>query len=232
MATPARNAERAALRAGLRGRRRASRRCTSSVGRAGPQPGLQRRQGATSTSEIGGVLSDSRRGSRRRAIAPTSARREGRQRRACHGTGPRPRLRGWPRARSPRPTGRRWVRHGYYERTGEGPRLSIPREGEDVPGSRRCGASQPLSAAAVDGDRKCERDLVARRDLGFQRSISGERSGSGRDQPSLDLLGRVENDELLLEWARKAAPSQVPARRTSSGSPRRVAPRARGPSRG
>ena len=38
-----------------------------------------------------------------------------------------------------------------------------------------------------------------------------ERAGCGRDQPPLDLLGRVEHDELLLERPREAPAAEVPA---------------------
>ena len=64
---------------------------------------------------------------------------------------------------------------------------------------------------AVDGDGELERDLVARRDLGLERLDERERAGRGGEQAALDLLGRVEQQDLLPELLGEAAAAEVPA---------------------
>ena len=66
-------------------------------------------------------------------------------------------------------------------------------------------------AAAVDRDRQLESNLVASRYLSLERLHERERSGCRRQQPPFDLLGRVEQQDLLLERPREAAPAEVPA---------------------
>ena len=73
------------------------------------------------------------------------------------------------------------------------------------------GSASSRLAAAVDRDRQLERDLVARRELGLEALESSKRARRGREQPPLDLLGRVELHELLLERPREAAAAEVPA---------------------
>ena len=67
------------------------------------------------------------------------------------------------------------------------------------------------SSPAVDRDRQLESDVVAARDLGLEPLDQLDGAGGSRDQPALDLLGRVEHDELLLERPREAAVPEVPA---------------------
>src|SRR6185503_10244483 len=56
--------------------------------------------------------------------------------------------------------------------------------------------------AAVDRDGKLEGQLVARGDLGLEALDQRNRTGGRGEQPSLDLLRRVEDDQLLLERPR------------------------------
>ena len=72
-------------------------------------------------------------------------------------------------------------------------------------------ASPATAAAAVDRDGKLERHLGAGRDLRLEPFDDLVRARRGREQPPLDLLGRVELEELLLELLREAPAAQVPA---------------------
>ena len=66
-------------------------------------------------------------------------------------------------------------------------------------------------AAAVDRDGQLERELRARRDLGLEPLDDLEGARRSGEQSPLDLLGRVELEELLLELLRKATAAEVPA---------------------
>ena len=60
-------------------------------------------------------------------------------------------------------------------------------------------------------DRQVELDLVARGQLRLQLLDQRQRARRGGDQPPLDVLGRVEHDELLLERPRETPPPEIPA---------------------
>ena len=77
------------------------------------------------------------------------------------------------------------------------------------------GAERRPLAAAVDRDRKLERHLGARGDLRLEPLDDLVRARRRREQPPLDLLGRVELEELLLELLREASAARGTSRRTS-----------------
>src|SRR6185369_7002522 len=86
------------------------------------------------------------------------------------------------------------------------------RVGSGKEGARGGTMGSPTSLpAAVDRDGKLEGQLVARGDLGLEALDQRNRTGGRGEQPSLDLLRRVEDDQLLLERPREAAAAQVPA---------------------
>src|SRR4051812_29081985 len=96
-----------------------------------------------------------------------------------------------PCACAPGPASRRWVCHVASSNRWTPIRAS-PRQGTpDAPDP----LEGPDSAAAEDGDRQCERDLVAGRQLRLELLDQRECAWRRRNEASLHFLRRIEHDQ-------------------------------------